>query len=231
MQFIEDWYLDVNKERVLISYPKGFRACSSAAFGGGISEAKWILNQYVGKGYLSDNPQEDIREFVLQNRAIPEQTIGLLTAACVEDLGISTLKGDEFELCAVVTTGIGNAVRAGTVEQRYNAYAAGTINTVVFIDGNLTDGALINAVITATEAKTIALAEMGISDGEGRCATGTTTDAIVVAATCNQSRYQSVHPYAGTATNLGHAIACAVRDATRMALTHEQNRKERRSAE
>lgn len=231
MQFIEDWHLDVHKDRVLVSYPKGFRACSSAVFGGGISEAKWILNQYVGKGYLSDNPQDDIRTFVMQNQAIPEQTIGLLTAACVEDLGVSTIQGDEFELCAIVTTGIGNAVRAGTVEQRYNAYSAGTINTIVFIDGKLTDGALINAVITATEAKTIALAEMGISDGEGRSATGTTTDAIVVAATCNQSRYQSVHPYAGTATNLGHAIACAVRDATRMALTHEQNRKERRSAE
>ncbi|QOT00406.1 adenosylcobinamide amidohydrolase [Brevibacterium sp. JNUCC-42] len=231
MQFIEDWHLDVYKDHVLVSYPKGFRACSSAVFGGGISEAKWIINQYVGKSYLSDSPQDDIRTFVMQNQAIPEQTIGLLTAACVEDLGVSTFKGDEFELCAIVTTGIGNAVRAGTVQQRYNAYSAGTINTIVFIDGKLTDGALINAVITATEAKTIALAEMGISDGEGRSATGTTTDAIVVAATCNQSPYQSVHPYAGTATNLGHAIACAVRDATRMALTHEQNRKERGSAE
>ena len=47
----------------------------------------------------------------------------------------------------------------------------GTINTVIFVPMRLSDGALINAVATATEAKSQALFEAGIP------ATGTPSDA------------------------------------------------------
>src|SRR2546429_2808655 len=43
--------------------------------------------------------------------------------------------------------------------------------------------ALVNAVITATEVKTLALTSAGVRCADGRLASGTSTDAVVVAAT------------------------------------------------
>ena len=58
----------------------------------------------------------------------------------------------------------------------------------------------------------------------GRIATGTTTDAVVIAATNDEQRFLHIHPYAGSATELGHAIACAVIEATTQAITNERKR-------
>ncbi|MDD4369390.1 MAG: adenosylcobinamide amidohydrolase [Oscillospiraceae bacterium] len=54
---------------------------------------------------------------------------------------------------------------------------------MVLVDGNLTGAAMVNAVITATEAKTRAIFQAGVRLPDGDMATGTTTDAIVIACT------------------------------------------------
>ena len=55
--------------------------------------------------------------------------------------------------------------------------APGTINLWVFIEGNLTDEAFIEALVTSTEAKVKALLDEGITDPRtGGSATGTPTD-------------------------------------------------------
>ncbi len=59
----------------------------------------------------------------------------------------------------------------------------GTMNIVVLIDANLVQSALVNAVITTTEAKTGALLAHTVRTVEGYTATGTSTDAIVIACT------------------------------------------------
>ncbi|MOA56005.1 Adenosylcobinamide amidohydrolase [compost metagenome] len=67
-----------------------------------------------------------------------------------------------------------------------------------------------NAVITATEAKTAALQELGITEkANGLSATGTTTDAIVIGVSQDAS-WNAVHAYAGAATTIGCAIGEAV---------------------
>ncbi|MNN81267.1 Adenosylcobinamide amidohydrolase [compost metagenome] len=86
------------------------------------------------------------------------------------------------------------------------AYRPGTINIMLGIDGLLTPAAMVNAVMTAAEAKAAALADLGITDPEnGLIATGTTTDAVVLAVSGSR-RYGAEHVYAGTATDLGGAI-------------------------
>ncbi len=51
---------------------------------------------------------------------------------------------------------------------------AGTVNLVAWVPQRLSDGALVNAVATVTEAKTQAIRELGLA------ATGTATDAVAV---------------------------------------------------
>lgn len=60
--------------------------------------------------------------------------------------------------------------------------AAGTINTMLFIGQELTPGALVRCVVTATEAKTAALQELAVNSRYSPgLATGTGTDQIAVA--------------------------------------------------
>jgi len=61
-------------------------------------------------------------------------------------------------------------------------------------------------VMTATEVKTLALHEAGLRDAAGRPATGTSTDAVVIAATGRGGDIR----FGGPASELGWSIAQAV---------------------
>jgi iron complex transport system ATP-binding protein len=76
---------------------------------------------------------------------------------------------------------------------------------------------MLNAVITATEAKTAVLKERNILTPEGDSATGTSTDTVTVACT-NNGMLQS---YAGPVTTIGWLIARAVRQALQESLDAE----------
>ena len=78
----------------------------------------------------------------------------------------------------------------------------GTINVLVAVNVPLHDCGLANAFITVTEAKTAALMDTGVMG------TGTTSDAVSVACPIGDGG-----KYAGTATDVGMAIARAVRSA------------------
>ncbi|MFI0481474.1 adenosylcobinamide amidohydrolase [Actinomadura sp. 9N215] len=79
--------------------------------------------------------------------------------------------------------------------------APGTVNIVVAVPVPLSDAALVNAVVTATEAKTQALLEAGYP------CTGTASDAICVAATTAGGPRE---PFAGPRSAWGSRIARAV---------------------
>ncbi|CAI6082489.1 hypothetical protein PAECIP112173_03581 [Paenibacillus sp. JJ-100] len=86
-------------------------------------------------------------------------------------------------------------------------YVPGTINIMLWFNGQMTPGAMVNALQTAVEAKTAALADAGVADAEnGLSATGTTTDAMVLAVRQDEHETKPLHTYAGTATALGAVI-------------------------
>jgi iron complex transport system ATP-binding protein len=68
---------------------------------------------------------------------------------------------------------------------------------------------MVNAVITATEAKTMTLAEWDVRTPQGDPASGTSTDSVVVA--CTQIGAEL--DYAGPATPVGWLVARSVRAA------------------
>ena len=94
-------------------------------------------------------------------------------------------------------------------------YVPGTINIMLWLNGRMTSGAMVNAVQTAVEAKAAALADAGVLDSEnGLPATGTTTDAIVIAVgqAVEVEEPQPMITYSGTATTAGAAIGRLVYD-------------------
>ena len=75
---------------------------------------------------------------------------------------------------------------------------------------------MVNAVITATEAKTDILQQHGVRTPENQPATGTSTDSVVVACMGRGD----LLPYAGPATSVGWLIGRSVRQSLGEAVEH-----------
>lgn len=159
----------------------------------------------------------------------PDRCATLGTAANMRYAVIRHESFRELEVIAVCTGGVeGNAGRVGDPASIYEKDGTfecisaqkpvehGTINTLLFINRELTPGAMVRTVMTATEAKTSVLQELAVnsrySDG---LATGTGTDQIGVA-----SRLDTAVPLtsAGKHSALGELIGKTVRGAVRETL-------------
>ncbi|MCY9656393.1 adenosylcobinamide amidohydrolase [Paenibacillus chondroitinus] len=204
---------------VLIRSDSPMRTLNSSPWGGGFGMFRSLMNRQVHRLYNEADPLREMDDFIQREGLNPRETAGMLTAAWVKDVGYSTLtwtrngaedaenETNPLHVCAWVTVGLGNKARAGTEMAAASLYP-GTINTIVVIEGQLTDAAMVNAVITATEAKSAALQALGV-EVDGFPATGTTTDAVLIATTCRGRLYS----YAGTATALGNLIGRTVYEA------------------
>lgn len=202
--------LRMHEDRIAIRLPEAVYALSSAIHPGGFSFADHIVNWKVPLDYRCDDPVSDLIRRCDDWGSTAERTIGLLTAAKLTHASIQEIEGDKFKLLCCTTSGTRNAARAGLTRETFSAYEPVTINTVVLVDGQMTEAAIVNAVITATEAKAAALQQLGIVEkANGQPATGTTTDAVVIGVS-QRPEWQAVHAYAGVATTIGCAIGEAV---------------------
>lgn len=180
------------------------RVLGSAVVGKELFKARHILNMHVPKDYSNPRPEEDL--FALAKRiGLEEPFMGLMTAARLQDAEVVVEEAEGLSVVALITIALGNLTSAG--RSLPAPWAPGTINTILLLEANLTCSALVGALVTATEAKTGALFEMGLLTPEGYPATGTSTDAIVVACT---GRGKAFH-YAGPATVVGWLIGRAIR--------------------
>lgn len=187
----------------------GMRMISSAVLGGGIGERYWVLNAQVSHGYGRTDPDRHLAELAAGAGA-RGPGVGLMTAADVSAYAHAHDNGAE----AIVTSGIDVRGWAAVPEDAAaggGAQVPGTINIVVALPVPLTDAALVNAVATATEAKTQALLEAGHD------CSGTPTDAVCVAAR-TPSPDETPHAFAGPRSpwgaRLARAVHRAVHDAT-----------------
>jgi adenosylcobinamide amidohydrolase len=146
------------------------------------------------------------------------------TAANMRNAAIRDLSYRDLAVVAVCTGGAEtNAGRAGDPAAVYEwngvyervagkeSSMHGTINTMIFVNQELTPGAMVRAVMTATEAKTAALQELAVgSRYSSGLATGTGTDQICIAALLNT---EAVLSGAGHHCVLGELIGKSVHDA------------------
>jgi iron complex transport system ATP-binding protein len=203
---IDGLYLMRSERALYVRSEASLSVLSSAVAGGELTQTRHIINMHVGRGYACPSPAADL-EVMARTLGIVEPFVGLMTAASLERARVIVECDEAVTVVAVVTVGLGNPIAAGVTEAFRPT--PGTINIILLVEARLSQAACVNAVITATEAKTLALVESGVRAPHGGPASGTSTDAIVVAST---GRGVSA-AYAGPITPVGALIARAVRRA------------------
>ncbi len=185
-------------------------------------------NRALAAGIAAD--PDGYRRRVAESYGLPAELCATLgTAANMNNAHIAQHSFRELTVVAAATAGVeGNAGRAGDPSAAYESDKgfemlkkdpppqAGTINTLLFINRELTPGALVRSVVTATEAKTAALQELGVdSRYTPRPATGTGTDQIAAACLLGGKKPLTS---AGKHSSLGELIGLAVQEAVMGAL-------------
>ena len=160
----------------------------------------------------------------------PKRCSGLCTAADMANASIRTLTFQDLAVTAVVTAGIEhNGGRAGDpatfYEENETFYSLkkektgpkpGTINIILHTNACLDAGTLARMIMTATEAKTVALQElMARSHNSSGLATGSGTDGIICI--CNPEADLRL-TNAGKNSKLGELIGKTVKAAVKEAL-------------
>jgi adenosylcobinamide amidohydrolase len=179
-------------------FPAPVRAAATTVLGGGVGDRSWVFNAEVTLQYSHDDPGAHAATIATELGLPPGVGAGLLTAARVLDV-ISCV--DDGARCDA-TVGVSTPTWAAAPDDSWSRWKPGTINIVGWVPAPLTDAALVNAVVTATEAKTQALFEAGVPG------TGTASDAIVVCCPIG-----GTEPYGGPRSPWGARLARAVHGA------------------
>jgi adenosylcobinamide hydrolase len=198
----------IDSEAVWVQSGAPLAVVSSAFVGGELSRARHIVNMHWAHGYR-EGLDAELRAFA-RRLGIDEPFVGLMTAASTADAVAATESVDGIAVTAVVTAGIGAVVAAGHSPPA--PWRPSTINTIVLLDAAVEPAAAVNAVATATEAKVAALGDAGILTPDGRPATGTVTDAVVIAWTGRGPHLRYLGPASPGGWLVGRAVARALAD-------------------
>ena len=153
-----------------------------------------------------------------------DSSSGIMTAASMKNASYVKAQYREIAVSVIATGGIEvNGGRAGDRASWYekdgnwvelgveHSHTLGTINIMIFINADLTDGALAKALIICTEAKTAAIQELCIASRYSHgLATGSGTDGTIIVADL-ESDFKITET--GTHSKIGEIIGCTVKEA------------------
>ena len=192
------WSANVRDRTLVVTLPALYRILSWAPLGGGLVEARTIMNHQVNtKEYETSEPVVFLRELARQLQ-LDTPVVGLMTGVLMERLVRQTVQRNDVAIECFATVGLSNVLTVGdpaTYEEH-----PGTINIIAVVNQSLSNGALVEAVQIVTEARVHALSSAGVkSVVSERLATGTGTDCIAIACPIGGSAYR----YCGKHTSLG----------------------------
>ncbi|MDR2141653.1 MAG: adenosylcobinamide amidohydrolase [Deltaproteobacteria bacterium] len=157
-----------------------------------------------------------------------EKSALLGTGADLNNLVVTTRKYQDLIVTTLITAGVeGNALRAGSDEGAY--MEPGTINIIALANRRLSPGAMANAIIQITEAKTAALWEMDIRSvqtGLENPATGTGTDSVIVV----RGEGKAIS-YSGGHTKFGQLLAESVKTGVSEAILKQNGKTRQRTVQ
>ncbi|MGX9133103.1 adenosylcobinamide amidohydrolase [Rummeliibacillus sp. JY-2-4R] len=207
--------IQIRDEYVELQTTFPLKTVSSAVHNAGFGWFQTFINRTVEITYMIDNAHEELEDYLERHGFSPTNTVAMMTAVAAKHVVVREYSSSVGSIVVAVTAGVGNAVDVSKAYERQELPHIGTINTWVFVNGTLTDEAFMQAMITATEAKTKALTVENIKDDiSNTIATGTSTDSVLVAATQKEPFFE----YAGTVTGIGKLIGRGVFETTRKAL-------------
>ena len=206
MATIEGVEIEIDSEAVVVTAASPLSVLSSAVAGGGLGRARAIVNLHVSRHCPWGDADLRLDAFAAR-RALPAPRVGLLTAAWTERAQVAAESARGIHTLVVATVGLSNPVAAGW--SAAGPAWPGTINTIVVVDAAVEPAALVNLALTVTEVKALVLAAAGLRCDDGHVASGTSTDAVVVAAT---GRGPAVR-FGGPISDAGWVVARATRTA------------------
>ena len=175
-------------------------AIASAPVGGGIGRRAWVCNAQVPRDYSRTDLDAHVASIAAAEGCTGDG-VGMLTAVPMSFAQYASDCG--VDVCA--TVGVTRPTWAADATDAMSAWTPGTINIVAFLPARCSEAALVNAVMTVTEAKVQALSESGVPG------TGTASDAVCIV--CPASG--PVQPFGGPRSELGGPLARAVYEAVR----------------
>ena len=186
--------------------------------GGYKKNFKIAFNHYLSQENIDFLENHSIKDYLIRQSGIlgidSKFTTGLLTSAQMENACVVTKQYRNLEVSAITTAGVRvNASRAGDSASYYEEngdfqFDVGTINVIILTNVCLGPGTLANGLVTATEAKTVALSNLRIpSQFSNGFATGTGTDGIAI---FSNSESDNMMSNAGKHSKLGELIAKCV---------------------
>ena len=177
-------------EHIYVGFGTEHPVLSSAVFNGGACTASNILIMQVAENFdgtkqIVENPENTLAEYCRQLQ-LSGTTVGMMTSASMDSFRLASRSSQGVAISVLVTAGISNARCAGDRADwrtfQTDADPTGTINIIILTNAMMSHAAMVESVMLATEAKTVAMRKLGVkSPVSGAIATGTGTDAIAVA--------------------------------------------------
>ena len=190
--------------------------------GGFSSNFKSVFNHHLSQENIDYLENHDLKDYLIEQcdslNIDSAYSTALTTLAKMEKTSIVTQSYKNLEVTAITTAGVRtNAVRAGDPSAYYEENGRfGTINTIILINSNLTYETLLEAFMSATEAKTVAMDDLKIpSQYSNGYATGTGTDGLCVFSNLESSNMLT---NAGKHSKLGELIGRCVIDSVKKAI-------------
>ncbi|MDQ6980972.1 MAG: adenosylcobinamide amidohydrolase [Ghiorsea sp.] len=177
--------LEYNENHIHLAFSSPQQVISSAILNGGLIKADHIVNWKVPKhASICEAPEKSLGDYA-KAQGWQGHVVGMMTAASMSSLRIEQACVESIDITVLITTGLSNARRAGDKadiqELLGTTHEVGTINLILIFSAQLTDAAMVEAMMIATEAKAAALQNAKVlSPISGLFATGTGTDAIAV---------------------------------------------------
>ncbi|MHA1804399.1 MAG: adenosylcobinamide amidohydrolase [Promethearchaeota archaeon] len=220
---------------IVIKFNGKRNVVSTSIFNGGYAEhLKYVYNYDGKKGTYNEYDLEGLtyEQHLIQvakNLGLsPSHTTGISTTADMKNASLTIMSHEGLSACAIITAGTkGNAARAGdpsSFDERKLSESkkiSGTINMLVQINARLSPGTLTRALITCTEAKSVALQELLIgSKYSTGIATGTGTDGCILIGNMDSSITLT---NAGKHSKLGELIGRVIIKGVKRAIAFQEN--------
>ncbi|MDO5850506.1 MAG: adenosylcobinamide amidohydrolase [Methanobacteriaceae archaeon] len=224
----------IKDNSIVVEFSDNRNAITSSWLNGGYFEGiSGVFNTSLSTQDIIDMESMDFKEFLsLKSQKLglnPSSSSALVTTAKMESYGLSIKRFEKLEVLAIVTAGVRyNSVSAGDLASFYEENGEyyslekghlpkpGTINTIIIINSKLNESSLLLAMMTATEAKSVALRNLVVpSFYSEEIATGTGTDGISIISNLDSD---NLIDNAGKHSKLGELIANATIEAINISL-------------
>jgi iron complex transport system ATP-binding protein len=210
--------VEVDAEAVVVTADAPLAVMSSAVAGGGFGSARSIVNLHIDRDCPWQDAEARLAPFAARRR-LPAPWVGLLTAAWTARARVAVEEARGLCALVVATVGLSNPIAAGWSPAA--PAAPGTINTIVVIDARVEPAALVNLALTVTEVKTLVLGAAGLACPQGGRASGTSTDAVVVAATGRGAAARFGGPISAAGWVVARAARTALTEGVRRWMEHD----------